>query len=264
MPGSMRQRGENSWNLRVYAGRDTVTGRKVSIEKTVRGNKRAASKMLAAMVAEVDRRPVASAGKGTMAVLCREWLEHAASGFSPKTVETTRMYIEDPIIPCLGSLPRHEAHALGSRSFLPPAPRGRSFTRSLRPGHHPTSSRHHSEGTGPGSPLGLDHPQSGHRRLASPGADEGAEATGSRSSGEALSSGPGVGPRAGHFHHAGSILGGSDGVSSLRCVGATSTLIGQGCRSNAASSGSATTSSNRAQRRIRVGGYPSMREPSRR
>jgi integrase len=105
MPGSMRQRGENSWNLRVYAGRDAVTGQKISIERTMRGTKREASKALAAMVAEVDSRPVASAGKGTVAVLCREWLEHAAPSFSPKTVETTRMYIEDPIIPALGSTP---------------------------------------------------------------------------------------------------------------------------------------------------------------
>jgi integrase len=103
MPGSMRQRGENSWNLRVYAGRDAVTGRKISVERTVRGNKREASKVLAAMVAEVDRRPVTSAGKGTVAELCREWLDFARPSFSPKTVETTRMYIEDPIVPLLGS-----------------------------------------------------------------------------------------------------------------------------------------------------------------
>ena len=105
MPGSMRQRGENSWNLRVYAGRDALTGRKISVERTVRGNKREASKVLAAMVAEVDQRAVASLRKGTVASLCREWLEHASPSFSPKTVETTRMYIEDPIIPALGSIP---------------------------------------------------------------------------------------------------------------------------------------------------------------
>jgi integrase len=81
-----------------------VTGRKVSVERTVRGNKREASKVLAAMVAEVDRRPITSAGRGTVAELCREWLDFATSSFSPKTVETTRMYIEDPIVPLLGSL----------------------------------------------------------------------------------------------------------------------------------------------------------------
>ena len=76
-----------------------------SVERTVHGNKREASKALAAMVAEVDRRPVTTSGKNTVAVLCREWLDHASPSFSPKTVETTRMYIEDPIVPVLGSIP---------------------------------------------------------------------------------------------------------------------------------------------------------------
>jgi integrase len=101
----MRPRGENSWNLRVYGGRDPITGRKISVERTVRGTKREASKALAGMVAEVDRRPVATSGKGTVAALCREWLAHASSSFSPKTVEITSMYIEDPIVPLLGSIP---------------------------------------------------------------------------------------------------------------------------------------------------------------
>ena len=104
MAGSMRQRGERSWNLRVYAGRDPVTGRKVLVERTVRGTKREASKVLAAIVAEVDSRPTVLAGKGTVAELCRQWLDHATPSFSPKTVETTRMYIEDPIVPLLGSI----------------------------------------------------------------------------------------------------------------------------------------------------------------
>jgi integrase len=75
------------------------------VARTFRGNKRDASKALAAMVADVERRPAASGAKGTVAALCNDWLEHAAPSFSPKTVETTRMYIEDPIIPVLGSVP---------------------------------------------------------------------------------------------------------------------------------------------------------------
>src|ERR1700730_1822821 len=104
MAGSMRQRGNDSGQLRVHAGRDVSTGRKHYVERTFRGTKREASKALAAMVAEVDRRPVGSSGKGTVASLCREWLEHATPSFSAKTVETSRMYIEDPIIPALGAI----------------------------------------------------------------------------------------------------------------------------------------------------------------
>jgi hypothetical protein len=64
MAGSVRQRGNDSWQLRVHAGRDPATGRKRYVERTFRGNKRDASKALAAMVAEVDQRPVGSHGKG--------------------------------------------------------------------------------------------------------------------------------------------------------------------------------------------------------
>ena len=103
MAGSMRQRGNDSWQLRVHAGRDPATGRKRYVERTFHGTNRDASKALAAIVAEVDQRPVGLHGKGTVAPLCHEWLAHATPSFSPKTVETTRMYIEDPIIPALGS-----------------------------------------------------------------------------------------------------------------------------------------------------------------
>jgi len=104
MAGSMRQRGNDSWQLRVHAGRDPSTGRKRYVERTFRGTKRGASKALASMVAEVDQRPVGILTKGTVAALCNEWLAHATPSFSPKTVETTRMYIDDPIIPVLGAI----------------------------------------------------------------------------------------------------------------------------------------------------------------
>jgi integrase len=104
MAGSMRQRGTNSWQLRVHVGRDPSTGRKRYQAITFHGTKREASKALAAMVAEADRRPLVAAGKGTVAELCREWLDHATPSFALKTVETTRMYIEDPIVPLLGSI----------------------------------------------------------------------------------------------------------------------------------------------------------------
>ena len=68
-------------------------------KRTVQGTKREASKVLAAMVAESHSCPVVSAGKGTLVGLCREWLDFTTPSFSPKTVETTRMHIEDPIIP---------------------------------------------------------------------------------------------------------------------------------------------------------------------
>ena len=104
MPGSMRQRGEDSWQLRVHAGRDSITGRKRYVERTFRGNKRQASKALAALVTETEELAPRSTKEGTVGALLNEWLDHAEPSFSPKTVATCRMYIDNPIIPAIGSL----------------------------------------------------------------------------------------------------------------------------------------------------------------
>jgi integrase len=104
MPGSMRQRGEDSWQLRVHAGRDSITGRKRYVERTFRGTKRQASKALAALVTETEGLAPRSTKEGTVGALLNEWLEHAAPSFSPKTVATCRGYIDSPIIPAIGSI----------------------------------------------------------------------------------------------------------------------------------------------------------------
>ena len=147
----MRQRGENSWNLRVYAGRDAISGRKVSIERTVRGTKREASKALAGHGSRGRSAARANRREGQRWLsLRREWLEHAAPSFSSKTVETTRMYIEDPILPALGSVQVAKLTLSDlDRFYRQLLEVGRS-TRSVRSGHHPTGTRHHPTGFGPG------------------------------------------------------------------------------------------------------------------
>ncbi len=105
MAGSMRQRGEESWQLRVHAGRDPLTGRKRYVERTFHGTKRQASKALSALVVEAGRLAPRVAREGTMAALLNEWFEHASASFSPKTVAVVRGYLDSPIIPAIGSIP---------------------------------------------------------------------------------------------------------------------------------------------------------------
>jgi integrase len=45
-----------------------------------------------------------SSAKGTFEELLRAWLEHATPSFSPRTVSTTRGYIDTAIVPGLGSM----------------------------------------------------------------------------------------------------------------------------------------------------------------
>lgn len=104
MAGSIRQRSERSWQLRVHGGRDPITGRKRYVERTFHGTKRQAERALAALVTETESFKPHSNKEATFGRLLNEWLEHAASGFSPRTVTVTRMYIDKTIIPSLGDV----------------------------------------------------------------------------------------------------------------------------------------------------------------
>ncbi|MDQ6727297.1 MAG: N-terminal phage integrase SAM-like domain-containing protein [Actinomycetota bacterium] len=129
MQGFTRQRG-SSWELRVYVGRDAVTGRKRSISRTFKGGKRA-QRALAALVAEADRGPW-PAPTATVGELLEEWLAHASPGFSPKNAKETRGVLDRNLLPYLGKVPLSKLGAADLdrlyRRYVRPAarPAGRS------------------------------------------------------------------------------------------------------------------------------------------
>jgi integrase len=102
MGGSMRQRGKDSWNLRAFVGWDPVTKQRSYLERTVRGSRREASTALAALVLEAERLTPGAPRQSTVAALCEEWLTHATSSLSPRTVVSTRGYLDHAILPALG------------------------------------------------------------------------------------------------------------------------------------------------------------------
>ncbi len=99
----MRQRGK-SWELRVYLGRDAVTGKKRWATRTVRGGKREAQRVLSAMVAEADRGTLARTDT-TVGELLERWFDQAKEDFSPKTVVETRGFLDRNLVPALGPVP---------------------------------------------------------------------------------------------------------------------------------------------------------------
>jgi len=101
--GSIRQRGENSWELRVFIGRDPVSGRVRYATKSVRGGKREAQRALAAMVSAAPASaPISSM---TVADTLERWFDHARDGLSPSTVANTRMIIDKHLGPHIGAVP---------------------------------------------------------------------------------------------------------------------------------------------------------------
>ncbi len=250
--------------LRVYAGRDPVTGRKRLRRahrpwQQARGIQGAGRHGGRGRPASCRHR----AGKGTVAALCREWLDHATPSFSPKTVETTRMYIEDPIIPALGSL---------QVAKLTPADLDRFYRQLLEVGRS----------RGPYAPATIRRVHGIIRRALTQGVRWGwithnpaIDASPPRVPMKELKP-PDPDQVVRLFHLAQEsdpelatfiMLAASSGARRgelLALRWSDIDLDREGCRSSAASCGSATTSSNRARRRIRVAGSPSMRERSRR
>jgi integrase len=100
----MRQRGKQSWELRVHAGRDLDTGRKQYVTRTVRGTKREASRELARLVAQVDDGLVV-AKAGTVGDLCERWYEQAQRNLSPVVADNYRRLLDRHILPKFGSTP---------------------------------------------------------------------------------------------------------------------------------------------------------------
>lgn len=99
--GSIRQRGSNSWELRIYQGVDPETGKERWATKTVRGSRRYAT----AQLAEFQR--VARYGRiraGTVADLLAQWSEAAAPGWAATTERETKSLIERHLRPHLGHL----------------------------------------------------------------------------------------------------------------------------------------------------------------
>src|SRR6266545_8260985 len=80
--GSMRQRGKDTWQLRVYLGPDPETRRQRWLAKTVHGTKRFASKQLKDLAEEAGRGRLRA---GTVSDLLEHWFEVASrAGPSPR------------------------------------------------------------------------------------------------------------------------------------------------------------------------------------
>jgi integrase len=103
MTGSLRQRGINSWELRVYQGTDPTTRRQRYATRTVRGTRTDAQSALADMVAVANVAPAVGA-RTTMAELLERWFAISAPSWAPTTIRNTRSIIDRHLVPSLGTV----------------------------------------------------------------------------------------------------------------------------------------------------------------
>ena len=99
----MRERSPGHWQLRVYVGRDPVTGKSRQVTRTFKGGERAAAKALAALVTEVETGSF-NRTTATVSQLLDKWLEAGEWSQRPRTLYENRRKIDGRIRPILGHI----------------------------------------------------------------------------------------------------------------------------------------------------------------
>jgi integrase len=108
--GTILQRGQGKWRLRVFVGTDPVTGNPRQISKTVEArNGTEAQKLLQDWQRELEDAPGAippDSPSITVRTLIDEWLRHSETrGRAPRTLHDARRSAETVIFPEFGDLP---------------------------------------------------------------------------------------------------------------------------------------------------------------
>ena len=102
MTGSMRQRGSDSWELRLYVGLDPDTGEERWATRTVHGSQRHGRQQLHLLADEVL---ATRTHAGTFGHLLERWFEVASPRWSASTVRETRSLMRCHLVPLLGHVP---------------------------------------------------------------------------------------------------------------------------------------------------------------
>jgi integrase len=102
--GTKRKRGNGVWELRVYVGRDPVTGNPRQISRTFHGGSRAADEALRDLVDKHGEGRPDGLG-ATFGQLLDRWLEESVRmDLSPTTMRTYRAQVEQTVRPRLGKV----------------------------------------------------------------------------------------------------------------------------------------------------------------
>jgi integrase len=105
MKGSIRKRGERSWQIRLYLGRDPKTDKELRQSVTFKGTKKQAEAELARLVHQIETGAFLPPAKLTVSEFLDRWKDHIKTRISARTFERYSSLIEHWIRPELGSLP---------------------------------------------------------------------------------------------------------------------------------------------------------------
>ena len=118
MKGHLRKRGERSYEITVYLGRDPKTGRKQYETHTVQGNKKKAESELTRILHDLETGGYVPPAKLTVAEFLEQWLSTYAEGaVSGKTFERYKSVINLHLKPAFETLPLQKLTPLNIQSY---------------------------------------------------------------------------------------------------------------------------------------------------
>ncbi len=106
MRGHLKKRGNNSWTIVVYLGRDPQTGKKRYKWQSVKGTKKQADKELTALLTRLEEGTYIKPTKLTVEEYLEEWLrDYVAINTTPRTQYRYTEIVRIHLVPALGSIP---------------------------------------------------------------------------------------------------------------------------------------------------------------
>ena len=166
MTGSLRQRGPDTWELRVYLGVDHDSGRERWATKTVHGSRRHATARLGEFVEDAG---YARLRAGTVADLLDRWMGQASSGWSSTTLAQTRSIVEHHLKPLLGDIRVNKLTTIGHRRHVQlVVAMWRARRPAAEPGHGAPRPRRVASSVDPGRAVRVDLAQLGSQRKSAP------------------------------------------------------------------------------------------------
>lgn len=103
MAGSLEKRGENSWRLVYFKGRDQ-NGKRIRYTDTYKGNRTQAKKALAAFVTKIESGIFVDSKNLTLSKFTEQWVDNHVSKLAPKTQGEYKRMLELHILPQLGNI----------------------------------------------------------------------------------------------------------------------------------------------------------------
>ncbi len=105
MRGNIRNRGKDTWEVRIDMGRDPLTGKRRQVSRTVRGRKRDAEALAASLISQQEAGIDTPRGRQTVSNFLQQWLrDYARPNTAPKTFRRYEQIVRLHLTPVIGEI----------------------------------------------------------------------------------------------------------------------------------------------------------------